>query len=74
MIHQTSTYLLTAPVDFCEKVSLIIEPVEGAHKVAMLVCGRDEKYWQGNFGSKVCRCSIWVLGLQEELQNNLLPG
>ena len=74
VIHQSSTSLLTAPADFWEKVSLIIEPVGGAHEVAIVVCGKDERFWQGNFGSKVCHCSIRVLGSQEELQNNIVPG
>jgi hypothetical protein len=74
VIHQSSTSLLTAPADFWEKVSLIIEPVEGAHEVAIIVCGKDERFWRGNFGSKVCHCSIRVLGSQEELQNTLIPG
>jgi hypothetical protein len=73
VIHQSSTSLLTSPADFWEKASLIIEPVEGAHEVAMIVCGKDERFWQGNFGSKICHCSIRVLGSQEELQNIIIP-
>jgi hypothetical protein len=74
LIHQSSTSLLTAPLDFWEKESLIIEPVEGTHEVAIIVSGKDEQFWQGSFGSKVCHCSIQVLGLQEELLNILILG
>ena len=51
---------------------MIIEPVEGAYEVAMIVCGKDERFWQGNFGSKLCRASIRVLGTQEEMRDILV--
>lgn len=72
VIHQSSTATLLAPSDCWEKATLIIEPVEGAYEVAMIVCGKDERFWQGNFGSKLCRASIRVLGTQEEMRDILV--
>jgi hypothetical protein len=38
----------------------------------MIVCGKDERFWQGNFGSKFCNASIRVLGTQEQLRDILV--
>ena len=51
---------------------MVIENVEGAHKLIMAVRGKDCQFWAGNFGSKVCHCSVRVLGSQEELDENLI--
>jgi hypothetical protein len=72
VIHQSSTATLQAPSDCWEKATLIIEAVEGAHEVTMIVCGKDERFWQGNFGSKFCKASIRVLGTPEELRDILV--
>mmetsp|Transcript_25549 Transcript_25549/g.61429 ORF Transcript_25549/g.61429 Transcript_25549/m.61429 type:complete len:454 (-) Transcript_25549:10-1371(-) len=74
LLHRTSTPQCTAPVDFWEKASLIIDAIAGAHEVTIIVHGKDSRFWQGNYGSKVCHCSIRVLGTEEELQNIILPG
>ena len=73
VIHRTSTSQLVAPADFWEKTTLTIDPVDGAHEVTMIVCGKDARFWRGNYGSKVCHCSVRVLGTTEELENILLP-
>jgi len=73
IIHRTSTSQLTAPADFWEKATLTIDHIDGAHEVTMVVHGKDARFWQGNFGSKVCHCSIRILGTEVELQNILLP-
>ena len=74
IIHRAETSMLTAPVDFWEKASLIIDPIPGAHEVAMVVRGKDARFWAGNFGSKICHCSVRVLGTDEELGTILLQG
>ena len=72
-VHQTSTSQLDAPFIW-EKVSLQIDPIPGAHEVIMVVHGKDARFWQGKFGSKVCHCSVRVLGTEEELQHIRIPG
>jgi len=74
VIHRAGTSIMQAPADSWEKTSLVIDPIADAHQVIMIICGRDGRFWQGNYGSKVCHCSVRVLGTDEELQNILLPG
>ena len=74
IIHRSSTSTMQSPADFWEKTSLMIDPIADAHQIVMVVCGRDGRFWQGNYGSKVCHCSVRVLGTDVELQNILLPG
>ena len=64
---------LTAPAGFWEKATLTIDPVNGTHEVTMIVYGKDSNFWAGNFGSKVCHCSIRVLCEEGEL-GNILTG
>lgn len=71
-IYETSLSPVIAPADFWEKMSVVIENVQGAHEMVMIVRGKDNQFWRGNFGSKVCHCSVRVLGSQEELDDNLL--
>lgn len=71
-IYKTSLSPMSAPADFWERASVVIENVEGAHKLIMAVRGKDCQFWAGNFGSKVCHCSVRVLGSQEELDENLI--
>lgn len=74
MIHRAATSQLDAPADFWEKATIVIEPVRGAHEVIMVLHGKDSRFWQGNYGSKVCHCSVRVLGTAEELQDILRTG
>jgi len=73
VIHRTSTPQLNAPAGYWEKAMLTIDPMGGAHEVTMILYGKDSRFWQGNFGSKVCHCSVRVLGTDEELREMLLP-
>jgi len=66
------TSKLSAPAGFWEKATLTIDPVIGAHEVSMIVYGKDERFWSGNFGSKVCHCSVRVLCDEDELGNILI--
>ena len=61
-------------MDFWENASLIIEPIviDGAYEVTMMVCGRDTRFWAGDFGSKVCHCSVRVLCEEHELEGILV--
>jgi hypothetical protein len=65
---------LDAPADFWERTSLRLEPTPGAHEVVLVVYGKDRRFWQGPFGSKVADCSVRVLCSEEELDVLLLPG
>lgn len=66
------TRQLEAPPDFWERASLVLEPTPDTHQVLIVVHGKDTRFWQGNFGSKVANCSIRVLGTSEELARVLI--
>ncbi|KAL7518146.1 hypothetical protein ACHAWX_003002 [Stephanocyclus meneghinianus] len=74
ILRRISTDTLNSPVDFWEKACLILEPVEGLHQVTLCVFGKDSRFWSGEYGSKVCHCSIRVLGTEEELEGVLIQG
>ena len=72
VLHRVSTPVFTAPAGVWEKATLTIDPVNGAHEVIMIVNGKDQRFWAGNFGSKVCHCSIRVLCGQDEIGDILI--
>ncbi|KAL3792446.1 hypothetical protein HJC23_001564 [Cyclotella cryptica] len=74
ILRRIQTDTLNSPVDFWEKACLILEPVEGLHQVTLSVSGKDSRFWRGDYGSKVCHCSIRVLGTEEELEGVLIQG
>ncbi len=74
ILHRVGTSELTAPADYWEKATLTIDPVNGAHEVSMIVYGKDIPYWAGNFGSKVCHCSIRVLCEEGQIEDMLVAG
>lgn len=74
ILRRISTATLDSPVDFWEKACLILEPLEGLHQVTLSVFGKDSRFWSGEYGSKVCHCSIRVLGTIEELEGVLIEG
>jgi hypothetical protein len=74
VLHRVDTSELTAPADFWEKATLTIDPVNGAYEVSMIVYGKDGRFWAGNFGSKVCHCSIRVLCEEGQLEDILVAG
>mmetsp|Transcript_23692 Transcript_23692/g.51169 ORF Transcript_23692/g.51169 Transcript_23692/m.51169 type:complete len:513 (+) Transcript_23692:838-2376(+) len=75
LIHQSSTSTLEAPAGFWEKATLTIDGVDMnvAHEVTMIVYGKDSRFWRGDYGSKVCHCSVRILGTEEELREIFLP-
>mmetsp|Transcript_22640 Transcript_22640/g.34027 ORF Transcript_22640/g.34027 Transcript_22640/m.34027 type:complete len:386 (+) Transcript_22640:285-1442(+) len=74
VVHRVETSALSAPADYWERSCLIIEPTRGAYEVVIMVFGKDERFWQGNFGSKVAGCSVRILCPEHELENVLRPG
>jgi hypothetical protein len=73
-LHHAKTSEIDAAADFWEKISLVLEPTPGAHEIVIVVCGKDKRFWQGNFGSKVAECSVRVLGSEAELEQVLRQG
>ena len=73
-VHSMATPMLDAPQDYWERATLILEPSPGAHSLVMIVTGKDSRFWQGTFGSKVTDCSVRVLGSPEELQQIMREG
>ena len=72
VLRRETTGQRDAPADFWERSSLLFEPTRGAHAVTVVVSGKDSRFWNGNFGSKCCHCSVRVLGMEEELDELLL--
>ena len=73
-IRRISTETMNSPADFWEKATLVLEPVAGLHEVTLCIAGKDSRCWRGEYGSKVCHCSVRVLGSEEELESILLGG
>lgn len=75
-VARQATDRLSAPADFWERASLLFEPPNipnTAHQIVMIVHGKDERFWRGNFGSKVTDCKVRILGEPEELERVMLP-
>jgi len=55
--------MLDAPPDHWAKAELVLEnlSLEQVNYVAIVITGKDQRFWQGNFGSKVADCSIRIL-------------
>jgi hypothetical protein len=70
ILAQNSTTVLEAPPDYWEKVELELPPVPAsrARYVVVTVCGQDKRFWQGNYGSKVCNIQVRLLGSDNEIQ------
>lgn len=56
-----SSGVLRAPADFWEPAKHVFAPKSGAAYLVVAVRGKDERFWQGNFGSKVTDISVRVL-------------
>jgi hypothetical protein len=52
------------PLHYWERASLILEGVSipDARYLSVVVIGKDTRFWQGPFGSKVADCSVRILG------------
>mmetsp|Transcript_12369 Transcript_12369/g.34288 ORF Transcript_12369/g.34288 Transcript_12369/m.34288 type:complete len:528 (-) Transcript_12369:1191-2774(-) len=72
IIQRQSTPTLDAPPDYWERARLIVEPLENMSEIVLVVHGKDSRFWQGDFGSKVSECSIRILGGEEELNRQFL--
>ena len=75
ILAQKSTAVLEAPPDYWEKVELELPPVPAsrARYVVVTVCGQDQRFWQGDFGSKVCDIQVRLLGTDDDLQKWFPP-
>lgn len=54
--------------DAWERVSFVLDAPIGARMVEVYVAGKDERFWRGLFGAKMCEVSVRVLGSAEELE------
>ncbi|KAL7535653.1 hypothetical protein ACHAWF_005223 [Thalassiosira exigua] len=72
--HRASTPELVSPADFWEKATLTIDPVTFAHDAHIVLYGKDQRFWAGDYGAKVCHCSVRVLCEEEEVGNILIPA
>eukprot|EP00188_Purpureofilum_apyrenoidigerum_P001888 Plantae.Rhodophyta-Purpureofilum_apyrenoidigerum.ctg20888.p1 GENE.Plantae.Rhodophyta-Purpureofilum_apyrenoidigerum.ctg20888~~Plantae.Rhodophyta-Purpureofilum_apyrenoidigerum.ctg20888.p1 ORF type:complete len:542 (-),score=52.02 Plantae.Rhodophyta-Purpureofilum_apyrenoidigerum.ctg20888:131-1756(-) len=52
---------LEAPADFWEEVQHVFDATPNAYYLVFLIRGKDSRFWNGNYGSKVTRCSARFL-------------
>ena len=52
---------LDAPADYWDTTRHVLQPTPGACFAMIVIHGKDARFWQGNYGSKVAECSIRVL-------------
>lgn len=74
VLQRVNTDTMNSPADFWEKATLFLEPMEGLHEVTLCIAGKDSRFWRGQYGSKVCHCSVRVLGTEEELAAVMVQG
>ncbi|KAL3909417.1 MAG: hypothetical protein SGILL_008096 [Bacillariaceae sp.] len=83
VVQQKATETLDAPPDYWERASLELSfdprmvalQREGRRCLAVyvIVAGKDQRFWQGTFGSKVSDISVRILGSPERLESIMLP-
>lgn len=83
VLSREATPVLDAPPDYWDnaRLELTIDPSRlqrgftEDHKILLQVsvAGRDRRYWQGRFGSKVAAISVRILGSSDELDLILRP-
>lgn len=74
----TATPVLEAPPDHWERARLTIPLVAAVHDtnaryLSVVVVGKDLRFWQGRFGSKVTELSVRLLGPPEQVTAILRP-
>ena len=82
-IYRIGTPILEAPQDDWDRARLFVD-VQSimnsntnndnaiVHSLLIIIHGKDQRFWQGLYGSKVCDCSVRILGSQQELQEKLV--
>lgn len=65
---------LDAPPDGWERVRLELSPTPNAAFAAIVVYGKDSRFWQGDFGSKVADCSVRVVADSREELGQAMRG
>lgn len=53
--------VLDAPPDGWERARFVFAPVAGARFVLVIVCGKDSRFWAGEYGAKVAEVSVRIL-------------
>jgi hypothetical protein len=73
---EQATPILEAPPDYWERVRLVlpISPNTNARYLSVVVMGKDSRFWQGRFGSKVTDISVRLLGPPEQVAALLQPA
>lgn len=60
-LRHFKTEKLSAPADYWDRARHVFEPTEDAHYAMIVVHGKDQRTWAGNYGSKVADCCVRVL-------------
>lgn len=86
IVDRKVTDTLEAPPDYWERACLELQldpsrlrtgpqqPPERQLGLYVVVMGKDRRFWQGRFGSKVADISVRVLGTPEQLEGILSPA
>jgi len=79
VLQRVGTSFLDAPPDYWERARVELQVQDLSERegynlmLHVVVYGKDRRFWQGLFGSKVADISVRVLGTAEELADVLNP-
>lgn len=71
-LQRLQTAALEAPPDHWGKAELVLEhlSLERIKYVAIVITGKDQRFWNGNYGSKASDCSVRILWENQNHTNN----
>ncbi len=72
-ITEQATPKLEAPPDYWERARLVLSTTEASRYIVVIVMGKDSRFWQGLYGSKVAEISIRLLGSTQEIERLIRP-
>ena len=70
VLKEWATPVLNAPPDAWEQATLLLENIpwnQNPRFLSVVVLGKDSRFWQGLYGSKVAEISLRILGSPDQL-------
>ena len=65
-VAREQSEMLAAPAECWEDFRVVFAAREGVRYVTIVVGGKDDRFWAGDYGAKVSECAVRVLGGAEE--------
>lgn len=63
-----TTPVLEAPPDYWERARLVLSTTAASRYLSVVVMGKDSRFWNGLYGSKVTEISVRLLGSPNEIE------